>query len=131
MSGGNDETETGKELEDLGLTLVPAPEFQGSKSKEGVAVSAVDPNSKAAEQGLKRGDIIIEVNGKAVSTADDVADGIREAREKGRKNVLLQVKSRDQQRFLALPIDAKSGAGRDQDDKSPSGVEKEKDSKRH
>ena len=33
--GGNEENEGGKELEDLGLTLVPAPEFPGSKSKEG------------------------------------------------------------------------------------------------
>ncbi len=98
----------GKELNDLGLTLVPAPDFPGSKSKEGVAVSQVDPNSNAADQGLKRGDIIIEVQSKAVSTTDDVADGIREARDKGRKNVLLQSGSRDKQRFLALPIEGNS-----------------------
>ena len=122
LGGGNEENEAGKELEDLGLTLVPAPDFPGSKSKDGVAVSSVDPNSKAADQGLKRGDVIVEVNGKAVSTPDDVSDGIREAREKGRKNVLLQVRSRDQQRFLALPIDGKP-AGKD--DEGP--VEKEKD----
>lgn len=114
--GGNEENEAGKELEDLGLTLVPAPEFPGSKSKEGVAVSGVDPNSKAADQGLKRGDVIIEVNGKAVSTPDDVSDSIRDARDKGRKNVLLQIRSRDQQqRFLALPIEGKSGMDKDDD----------------
>ncbi len=38
-----------------------------------------------------------------------------DARDKGRKNVLLQVRSRDQQRFLALPIEPKSDAGKDQD----------------
>ena len=113
--GGNEENEAGKELEDLGLTLVPAPDFPGSKSKEGVAVSSVDPNSKAADQGLRRGDIIIEVNGKTVSTPDDVSDSIRDAREKGRKNVLLQVRSRDQQRFLALPIEGKSDNGADEE----------------
>ncbi len=132
LSGnGGDENESGsKELEDLGLTLVPAPDFPGSKSKEGVAVSGVDPNSKAADQGLKRGDIIIEVNGKAVATPDEVADGIREAREKGRKNVLLQVKSRDQQRFLALPIEAKPETGKDQDSKEPVTTEKDQDTKK-
>ncbi len=114
--GGNEETEAGKELEDLGLTLVPAPEFPGSKSKEGVAVSGVDPNSKAADQGLKRGDVIIEVNGKTVSTPDDVSDSIRDARDKGRKNVLLQIRSRDQQqRFLALPIEGKADMDKDDD----------------
>ena len=87
----------------MGLTLVPAPEFPGSKSKEGVAVSGVDPNSKAADQGLKRGDVILEVNGKTVSTPDDVSDSIRDARDKGRKNVLLQIRSRDQQQ-ASLPF---------------------------
>jgi serine protease Do len=117
------ETESGKELEDLGLSLVPAPDFPGSKAKDGVAVSSVDPSSKAADQGLKRGDIIIEVNGKSVSTADDVVDGIRDARDKGRKNVLLQVRSRDQQRFLALRIDQKSDDAKDKD------ADKDKDTK--
>lgn len=112
LTGGN-ENQTGKELEDLGLTLVPASELPGSKTKEGVAVSNVDPNSKAADQGLRKGDIIVEVGGKSVSTPDDVVDGIREAREKGRKNVLVQVKSRDQQRFLALPVDGKSASNDD------------------
>jgi serine protease Do len=96
----------GRELEDLGLTLVPASEFPGSRTKEGVAVSAVDPASKAADQGLRRGDIITEVQGKPVSSPQDVADGIKDARDKGRRNVLLQVRSRDAQRFLTLPVDA-------------------------
>ncbi len=124
--GAPEENETGKELEDLGLTLVPAPEIHGSKAKEGVAVSAVDPNSKAAEQGLKRGDIIVEVGGKPVLTTDDVVDAIREARVKGRKNVLLQIKSRDQQRFLALPIESKPDADKDEDSKEPTGDKEEK-----
>jgi serine protease Do len=125
LGGGNEENETGKELEELGLTLIPAPDFPGSKSKEGVAVSSVDPNSKAADQGLKRGDIIVEVNGKPVSTADDVSDSIRDAREKGRKAVLLQVRSRDQQHFLALPIEAKSDADKEPDTKDPVAPDKD------
>ncbi len=115
LGGGGDESEAGKELEDLGLTLVPAPEFPGSKAKEGVAVLNVDPNSKAAEQGIKRGDIIVEINGKAVSAPDDVVEGIRQARDKGRKNVLVQLRSRDQQRFVALPVEQKPDAGKDKD----------------
>ncbi len=123
--GGNDENEGGKELEDLGLTLVPAPDFPGSKSKEGVAISSVDPNSKAADIGFRRGDVIIDVNGKSVSTADDVSDSIRDAREKGRKAVLLQVRGHDQQnRYLALPIESKVDSDSEDDSN------KEKRSKR-
>ncbi len=114
--GSSEDQDAGKELEDLGLTLIPAPELPGSKAKEGVAVSSVDPSSRAADQGLKRGDIIVEVNNKTVSSVDDVVSGIRDAREKGKKNVLLQIRSRDrQQRYLALPIDQKPGKDADKD----------------
>ncbi len=107
--GSGEEGSSGKELDELGLTLVPSSELPGSTSKEGVAVSSVDPSSRAADQGLKRGDIILEVNNRAVSTVDDVIAGIREAKNKGRKNVLVQVRSHDhQQRYLALPVDQKS-----------------------
>ena len=93
---------------------------QVDKAKEGVAVQNVDPSSKAADQGLKRGDIIVEVNNKGVSTVDDVVAGIREAREKGKRNVLLQIRSRDrQQRYLALPIDQKLNRGKEKDKDAP------------
>jgi serine protease Do len=115
--GGNEDNESAKEIEDLGLTLVPAPELPGSKSKEGVAVAGVDPNSKAADQGIKRGDIIVELNSKPVSTVEDVSSGIREAREKGKRVVLLQIRGRDKQsRFLALPLDQKPSKGGDDRD---------------
>ena len=128
MGGGSDE-DSGKEVEDLGLTLVPAPDLPGSKSKEGVAVAAVDPNSKAADQGIKRGDIIIELNSKPVSTVEDVNAGIREAREKGKRVVLLQIRGRDKQsRFLALPLDQKPGHGTDDKDKDK---DKDKDGGKH
>jgi serine protease Do len=114
--GGGEDADSSKELEDLGLSLVPAPDLPGSKAKEGVAVSNVDPSSRAADQGLKRGDIIVEVNNKSVSTVDDVVASIREAREKGKRNVLLQIRGRDrQQRYVALPIDQKLNRGKDKD----------------
>jgi serine protease Do len=115
ISGKNDE-DPGKEIEDLGLMLVPAQELPGSASKEGVAVASVDPNSKAADQGIKRGDIIVELNSKPVSTVEDVSAGIRQARDKGKRVVLLQIRGRDKQsRFLALPIEKKSKHGKNKD----------------
>src|SRR5262249_15880633 len=80
--GGSEETDSSRELEDLGLRLVPAPDPPGSEAKEGVAVSDVDPSSRAADLGVKRGDIIIEVDSKPVSTADDVMASIRQARDR-------------------------------------------------
>ncbi len=124
-SGGGDDETSGKELEDLGLTLVPG---EGKKNKDGVEISNVDPASKAADQGVKRGDVIVEVNGKPVTSVDDVVAGIREAREKGRKNVLLQIRSRDkQQRFVALPIDEKAPRGKSGSKEKNKSKDKDKD----
>lgn len=96
--------DSSRELEGLGLSLAPASDVPGSKEKEGVAITEVDPASDAADQGLRKGDIILEVQGTKVGTPEDVENGIRTARENGRRAVLLQVKSRDQQRFVALPL---------------------------
>jgi serine protease Do len=103
------EEESGRELEDLGLSLAPAGEVPGSRDKEGVAITEVNPASNAAEQGLRKGDIILEVQGTKVSTPEDVEKGIRAARDNGRRAVLLQIRSRDQQRFVALPLKSEEG----------------------
>jgi len=92
-----------EQMKDLGLTLAPASEVEGA-GEEGVAVTDVDPTSEASEKGLKAGDVILEVGGKAVSGPNDVADGVREATRKGRKAVLLQVQSNRQTRFVALSL---------------------------
>ncbi len=93
----------GKELRDLGLSLSPASEVQGAGDK-GVAIVQVDPGSEAAEKGLRQGDVIVEAGGVPVATPEDVADQIREAREKGKSSIFLQVQSRRQTRFVALKL---------------------------
>lgn len=94
------------QMKDLGLTLAPAKDVQGA-GDEGVAVTDVDPTSEAAEKGLKAGDVIIEVGGKRVKSPADVSDGVRDAKQKGRKAVLLQIRSDRQPRFVALSLKAK------------------------
>ena len=96
------------QMEDLGLTLAPAADVDGA-GESGVAVTDVDSRSEAAEKGLKAGDVIIEVGGKSVAAPSDVADGIREATRKGRKAVLLQVRSDRQTRFVALSLNERNG----------------------
>ncbi len=94
-------------MKELGLSLTPASEVEGA-GEFGVAITDVDPISEAAEKGLNAGDVIVEVGGKSVSTPSEVARGIREASEKGRKAVLLQVQSNRQTRFVALSLDEKN-----------------------
>ncbi len=94
----------GEELEDLGLSLAPTTDEQSSDGGNGVLITDVNPDSNAAEKGLKSGDIILEVGGEAVSRPDDVVEGVKAAKRKGRKAILLRIKSGDQQRFIALPL---------------------------
>ncbi len=60
---------SGTDVPRLGLTLAPAGQVAGSGS-EGVVVTEVDPNGIASEQGLKTGDVILEVAGKKVGKPD-------------------------------------------------------------
>ena len=55
-------------------------------------ITAVDPNSDAAEQGLQRGDLIISVNNQPVTTPAQVIAAVDAARKAGRSSVLLLVK---------------------------------------
>ena len=76
----------------LGLWLAPAAGVQGAGS-QGVVVMNVDPQGKAAEKGIRTGDIILEVGGKSVSTPQDVRADLDAASKHGQRAVLLRIKS--------------------------------------
>lgn len=96
-----------EEMSELGLKLSTS-KAPGAADEEGVLITDVDPDSKAAEKGLKAGDYIVAVGGKPVEGPNDVVSGVRQAKKDGRKAVLLQVRSGDRQRFVGLPIKEKS-----------------------
>src|SRR5215475_7968871 len=87
----------------LGLTLAPAGQVAGSGS-EGVVVTNVDPNGIASEQGLKTGDVILEVAGKKVANPADVRSALSGAQKDGKKTVLMRVKSGEETRFVAIKL---------------------------
>jgi serine protease Do len=89
----------------LGLTLAPASSIAG-EGEHGVAVTNVDPSGPGAEHGMRAGDIILDVAGKAVSTPADVRHALDEARSSGKHMVLMRIKSENATRFVALPVAA-------------------------
>src|SRR5262245_34589348 len=69
----------------LGLTLAPAKDVSGA-GNAGVAVVSVEPDSPAAERGMRTGDVILDVGGKTVSDVSEVRKAVADARAQGKKN---------------------------------------------
>ncbi|RME94404.1 MAG: PDZ domain-containing protein, partial [Alphaproteobacteria bacterium] len=111
-SGGEEPTAPESESEKvLGLSIAPLNEalrrqYQISNKVKGVVVTAVEPDSVAAEKNIKAGDVIVEVTRSEVSRPSDVVRQIESVRKSGRKSVLLLIDDgKGELRFVAVPVD--------------------------
>ncbi len=106
-SGADDNSAAAKAL---GLDLSAIDEearkaFKIKESVKGVVISAVEPNSPAAEKGLRAGDVIEEVNQQAVETPADVGKSIDALKKSGKKSALFLVSNgAGDVRFVALAL---------------------------
>ena len=93
-------------MEFSGLTDETRKAFNIKDGVKGVVVTSVEPNSPAAERGLKAGDIIEEVNHQAVEKAGDVAKAIANAKKQSDKKpaLLLVSNAEGVSRFIAIPL---------------------------
>src|SRR6516225_3434028 len=98
-----DHENAGDDAPQLGLTVAPAAKVMDSSS-EGVVVTAIDPDGRAARQGVKVGDVILDVGGKAVSTPADVRDALGDAHADGKRTLLMRISSEEGTRFVAVPL---------------------------
>jgi serine protease Do len=89
---------------ELGLTVQRVTpqmaESLGLEKADGVVVTAVEPGSAADEAGIRRGDVILEVDRKSIKTVDEYKKAIAGIR-KG-KGVLFLVRRGESTLFLAL-----------------------------
>lgn len=80
---------TGAKLEVMGPQLA---EFFGAQGSAGLLVRQVDPNSPAAEAGLKAGDVVVKLNSRQVVSGSDWTKTIHENRGKQVDVVILRDK---------------------------------------
>ena len=89
---GSDESEATMEAIGVGFqTLTPqiARQVGVPSGVRGLVVNQVDPSSDAAQQNIRRGDVILSINRTATLQPSDAVRIIREAQRSGRPSVLL------------------------------------------
>ena len=79
--------------------------FSLKPDQRGVVIMEVSPDSPAAERELRPGDVIVEVGQEPVDSPDDVTSRIDQARQAGRKNVLMLLSRQGELRFVPLPLE--------------------------
>ncbi|MEM7598004.1 MAG: DegQ family serine endoprotease [Pseudomonadota bacterium] len=108
--GAEDESEDPVEEVFLGLTLTPVTDelreqLELADDAEGLVVTDVDTLTEAYEKGMRAGDVITEAGQQKLRVVSDLEDRISEAKEAGRKSLLLLVRRAGDPRFVALSLD--------------------------
>ncbi|MDT0682347.1 DegQ family serine endoprotease [Roseicyclus sp. F158] len=110
VAGPDEGEEEPSQSQVLGLTVQPltseiAEELGLDSDASGLAVTDVDESSEAFEKGVNAGDVIVEAGQEPVSGISDFEARIEEAREAGRRSVLLLIRRGGDPRFVALPLE--------------------------
>ena len=81
--------------------------FELPQDAEGVVILTVDDNGPAAEKDLRPGDVIAEVDQKAVASPADVRDRVKSAQENGYRLVTLLINRQGDFQWVAVKIGKK------------------------
>lgn len=82
----------------LGLQVAPDPKGRG------VRIAGVDSSSDAALKGIRAGDVILQVSGKATTNVGELRAAVADARKAGKKQVLLFVERGGQHSFVPVEV---------------------------
>ena len=95
----------------LGMTLGVLDEERRkslgiAESVEGVAITAVEPGSAAAEKGLKAGEVVVEVGQDFMESPADVVTKVQTLKAEGRRNAHMMIADpAGNLRFVAVPLE--------------------------
>ncbi len=93
----------------LGMTLAgldPAKRkaFGLGERTTGVVVTDVDPDGPAFDKGVRPGDVIVAVGNDEISRPQEFREGVADARDQGRKAVLVLIERNGQPQYVAIPL---------------------------
>ncbi len=71
----------------------------------GVAIADVDHGTEASKRGIRRGDVVADVNGMVVKDAKDLQKAFADARTKGRKFAMLKIIRHKETAYVTLPTE--------------------------
>ena len=99
-------------LDSLGISLAALTDasrdkFGLPKTLQGVLITEVKRDGRAAEKGIAPGDVIAEVDQAEVTTPDDVIQKVGAADKAGHASVLFFVGRKDDMRFVAIKLKGK------------------------
>ena len=96
---------TGVSSQKLGVEIRPVPPDRakalGLPAGQGLLVAGVDPDSPAARGGIRPGDIILEVNGQAISAMGDLSAAL--AKTKGDEDHLFYLHRNKSKLYASVP----------------------------
>jgi serine protease Do len=107
--GAPPEQQAGTSLAGLGLTVAQADgairdRYGLGPDVTGVVITEIDANGPAGDKPIRVGDVIVDVGQRKVDRVADIETAIKEARDAGRKSVLMLVRTGDDSRFVALRL---------------------------
>jgi serine protease Do len=98
-----------EKIEAIGITVARVDDrlrerFSLEEDVKGVVIIEVDAKGTAAEQGIRPGEMIVEVGQEAVRQPEDVTAKVKAAKASGRKSVLLLIEGEGGLRFVAVKL---------------------------
>ncbi|MCX8509773.1 MAG: DegQ family serine endoprotease, partial [Rhodobacteraceae bacterium] len=87
------------------LTDVLRDQMKVPAGTDGLVVTDVDPASEAYQKGLRAGDLIVEAGQQRLTGIADLEARLAEAKEGGRKSLLLLIRREGDPRFVAISVE--------------------------
>ncbi len=79
--------------------------FQLSENISGLVIKSINPQSLAAQRGVRKGDVIVEANQVPLSSPSQFSEILNSLKKNSKKTVLLMIDRKGDRRFVGIRLD--------------------------